>query len=148
VKRYLAFDLGEKRIGLAVSDALGITAQRLPTLERKSEEECFAHIGELVKQYAIGGFVVGLPKHMSGDVGKGGEEALDFAGKLEKEFGLPVVTWDERLTTLYANRSLRDMGVKGKKRRKIIDGVAAQLILQAYLDSHSGEQREGRAELE
>lgn len=142
MNRYLALDLGEKRIGLAVSDALGITAQRLPVLERKSEEECFAHIRELVKEYTIAGFVVGLPKHMSGEVGKGGEEAIDFAGKLEKEFDLPAVTWDERLTTLYAQRSLRDSGISGKKKRKIIDGIAAQLLLQSYLDCHCEESKQ------
>ena len=135
--RYLAFDLGEKRIGLAVSDELGITAQRLPVLEIKSQEETFTYIGELIKQYNISTFVVGLPRHMSGEIGKKGEEAMEFAKELENKFNLPVITWDERLTTVYANRSLRDMGIKVKKRRKIIDSVAAQLILQSYLNTTS-----------
>lgn len=135
MKRFLGFDPGEKRIGVAVSDELGITAQRLPNLERKSEKQDLASIRELINQYKIGGLIVGLPRHLSGAVGKSAEGALKFAERLKEKFGLPVITWDERLTTLYADRTLRDLGLKGKKRRQIIDGVSAQLILQSYLDS-------------
>ena len=135
MKRILAFDLGEKRIGLAISDELGITAQRLPNLERKNAGEDMAYIRDLIHRYNIEAVVVGLPLHMSGEVGKGGKEALGFVEKLKKEFGLPAVTWDERLTTLYAERTLKDLGLRRKKRRQLIDGVSAQLILQSYLDS-------------
>ena len=135
MKRILAFDLGEKRIGLAISDELGFTAQRLPNLEKKSAREDMVYIRDLIHRYNIEAVVVGLPRHMSGAVGKGGEEALRFAEEIKKEFRLPVVTWDERLSTRYADRTLIDLGLKRKKRRQIIDGVSAQLILQSYLDS-------------
>lgn len=135
IRRHLALDWGEKRIGLAISDELGITAQRLPNLERRSEDKDLAYLKELINQYHIEALVLGLPRHMSGQMSQSGEEALAFSEKLKENSKLEVIPWDERLTTLYAERALIETGLSRKKRRKIIDGVSAQLILQSYLDS-------------
>lgn len=137
LQRYLAFDLGEKRIGLSVSDELGYTAQPLPTikLERGGEVD-LAKIEEVIAEYNITSLVVGLPRHMSGNIGKSGKKALEFAQRLKEKFNLPVIMWDERLTTAYAERTLKDLGVRGKKRRNIIDSISAQLILQSYLNNN------------
>lgn len=134
-RRHLALDWGEKRIGLAISDELGITAQRLPNLERRSEDKDLAYLKELINQYHIEVLVLGLPRHMSGRMSRSGEEALALSEKLKENSKLEVIPWDERLTTLYAERALIETGLSRKKRRKIIDGVSAQLILQSYLDS-------------
>lgn len=122
---------------MAVSDELNITAQPLDFLERKTEIELLRDIAKLISQYAIFEIVVGLPRHMSGDMGKGAKDAVEFSRTIEKEFGIKAALWDERLTTVCAQRALKEMGVKGKRKRKIIDSLSAQMILQSYLNSKS-----------
>jgi len=132
--RILGIDHGEKRIGLALSDPLGITAQGLPTLERRDEEADLAAIGDLISQHAVEDVVVGLPKNMDGTIGEQAERAMAFAEKLRARFGVAVHLIDERLTSVRAERVLREAEVSRKKMRGKSDRIAAQLILQAYLD--------------
>ncbi|MGC4375866.1 Holliday junction resolvase RuvX [Fictibacillus sp. Mic-4] len=137
--RILGLDVGSATIGVAVSDELGWTAQGIETIKRKSHlpDEAFDRIGELINDYAIEKVVVGLPKNMNGTIGPSGEACQAFAGQLKDRFGLPVELWDERLTTMAAERTLISADVSRKKRKKVIDKMAASLILQSYLD-HSG----------
>jgi putative Holliday junction resolvase len=127
--RILGLDYGEKRIGVAVSDPLSLTAQPLGTV---------SHIGELeslMKKYeGIQEIVVGLPKTMRGEIGIQAEKVLKFVEELKGAFPLPVVTWDERLTTSVVEKELISAGLSRQKRKKVIDKSAAALILQSYLD--------------
>lgn len=137
VKRYLAVDLGTRRIGVAVSDELGLTAQALPTIEPASEEDALAAIRSLIGRYGVQGVVVGLPKNMNGTLGPAAEQAVAFAKRLE-EGGLAEVTmWDERLTSRAAERLLIEADVRRSKRKRIVDQMAAVLILQGFLDRAS-----------
>jgi len=131
--RILALDLGARRIGLAVTDPLGITAQGIQTLQRKNKRSDLAQLRRLLAEYKIREIVVGHPLHMSGDVSPKSKEASDFAEELHKEFGLPVHLWDERLTSTEANRLLRDSQISLKQRRQAVDRMAATLILQSFL---------------
>ncbi len=138
--RILAIDFGLKRMGLAVSDALGITAQGLPTLERTRLEEDLRHIQKLAEEYATERVILGHP------LGKGGNETSmshhvhDFAEKLRRRLSCPVELRDERLTSLEANRMLRESGLGIEKRRRAADRVAATLLLQSYLDYRANEK--------
>ena len=134
VIRYLGLDLGTRRIGVAVSDELGFTAQPLQTLEPKTEDEALAAIRSLLDRYGVREVVVGLPKNMNGTLGPAAEQALAFAKRLE-EGGLAKVTmWDERLTSRAAERLLIEADVRRSKRKRAVDQMAAVLILQGFLD--------------
>jgi len=133
--RALGLDLGTRRIGIAVSDPLGITAQGLETLQRKNKRHDFAHLGRVVRDYNVQEIVVGLPLRMSGAEGTQAEKARAFADDLRKHFNLPVHLWDERLTSAEANRLLREADLSIEKRGKAVDRMAAVLILQGWLDN-------------
>lgn len=133
--RILSLDVGEKRIGMALSDALGIIAQQLDTLVRKNEESDFKLIKEILKEKKVAEIVVGFPLNMDGTTGPKAEEIGRFVEKLRGECDIPVKIWDERLTTRQADRLLREADVSRRKRKKLDDKLAAQLILQSYLDS-------------
>ena len=135
VSRILALDVGLRRIGLALSDPLHITAQGLETLARKNLRHDVWRLHQVAKQFEVGMFLVGHPLHMSGDVGRQALLVEEFAGKLEQRTGIPVKLWDERLTTVEAGRVLRSSGIGIEKRAKAIDKLSAVLILQSYLDS-------------
>ncbi len=133
--RILGIDHGSKRIGLAVSDPLGIAAHGLSTLDRKSEEEDMAALGSIIEEKEISEIVLGLPKRMDGSIGPAAEIVLQFAEKLREEFGLPLHLVDERLTTKLVERRMieGDLSRRARKRRR--DRAAAQVILQGFLDA-------------
>ncbi|WP_203232158.1 Holliday junction resolvase RuvX [Paenibacillus pinistramenti] len=133
--RILGLDYGDRRIGVAVSDELGWTAQGIDTLEKRRDDGEITRIAELVKQYEVGEIVVGLPKNMNGTIGPRGEICQEFAEKLRGQLELPVHLWDERLTTVSAHRTLLEADVSRGKRKQVVDKMAAALILQNYLDS-------------
>ena len=136
--RILGLDYGSKTVGVAVSDPLGLTAQRLDTIWRKQENklrQTLARIKELVDEYQIEQIVLGYPKNMNNTVGERAEKALEFKEMLEKRTGLTVIMWDERLTTVEADRTLMEDGVRRENRKQYLDGLAAVFILQGYLDS-------------
>ena len=134
-KRVLGLDLGARRIGVAVSDPMGWTAQGLPTLERRSEQQVIAEIRRLVGELGVGRIVVGLPRNMDGTIGPEARKALTFGETLRASLSLPVETWDERLTTVAAHKSMREGRLSRARRKRSVDRIAAQLILQGYLDS-------------
>ncbi|MBW5444991.1 Holliday junction resolvase RuvX [Cohnella sp. CFH 77786] len=133
--RILGLDYGDKRIGVALSDAFGWTAQGLEMIERKREGEDIRRIAELVKEHGVEEIVVGLPKNMNGTVGPRGEICMAFAEELRQNLSLPVHLWDERLTTVAATRTLLEADVSRRKRKMVVDKMAAALLLQNYLDS-------------
>ena len=133
--RILGLDLGEKRIGVALSDALGLTAQGLTVIQRQGHQLDLDKVKALAKKYEVQEIVIGLPRHMDGRLGEGAAEVLLWVRELQDCLGLPVHTVDERLTTLQAERVLLEADVSRRKRRQVIDKMAAGLILQAYLDS-------------
>ncbi|HHT42376.1 MAG TPA: Holliday junction resolvase RuvX [Firmicutes bacterium] len=132
--RILGLDVGEKTIGVAVSDLMGWTAQPVQVVRRKSLTEDLAALRLLVEEYAVDKFVLGLPRRTDGSYGPEVEKIYLFAAELEREFGLPVEYWDERFSTVAAQRILLEGDVSRAKRRKVIDKLAAAVILQAYLD--------------
>ena len=132
--RILAIDYGTRRMGLAISDPLGITAQGLETLERKNKKQDFAHLNRVLREYDVKEIVVGLPLRMSGEEGTQSEKIRMFAEQLAKKFGLPVHLWDERLTSAEANRFLRASELSIEKRAKAVDRMAAVLILQGWME--------------
>ena len=133
--RILGIDYGGKRIGLAISDPLGLTAQGLPTLLRTNISEDVSELQNLVKEKDIKEIVVGLPKNMNNTLGEKAEEVLKFIDYVKAHISVPIKTFDERLSTVMGNRFLKESNISEKKRKKKIDMVAAQLILQCYLDS-------------
>lgn len=136
--RILGLDYGSKTVGVAVSDPLGLTAQRVETIWRKQENKLrrtLARIEELAAEYKVERIVVGLPKNMNNTMGEKAEKSLEFKEMLEKRTSLPVVMWDERLTTVEAERTLMEAGVRRENRKEYLDSIAAVLILQGYLDS-------------
>lgn len=139
--RMMGIDIGSKRIGVAISDELGYTAQGVEVIHR-DKGRVLERIKELAKAYRVERIVVGLPKNMNGTVGERGEEALRFGRKLEAALSLPVVFWDERLTTVMAERTLISADIRRKKRKQVVDQLAATLILQNYLDSQGGKTNE------
>lgn len=139
--RILAIDFGLVRMGLAVSDALGLTAQGLPTLTRTNKDADFRYLEELAAEYALVGAIVGHPISHAGEETEMSRRAARFAEALRDRLGLPVDLWDERLTSREADRSLRESNMGGKKRREARDRVAAQILLQSYLD-HRAYQRQ------
>ena len=135
-RRILGIDLGKARIGVAVSDELGMLAHPVETIPANTD--ALKRIAEIVKDKNAERVIVGLPRHMNGTVGTGATEALAFAEKLRGALPCQVMTWDERLTTTAANRALRASGRKTRDSRAFVDQVAAQMILQGYLDSLGG----------
>ena len=135
--RALGLDVGTKTIGVAVSDALGWTAQGIETVKINEERQKFGldRLKEIINSYEIDKIIVGLPKNMNGSIGERGEACTRFAKMIEEEFKLPVILWDERLSTMAAERFLISADVSRKKRKQVIDKMAAVVILQNYLDS-------------
>ena len=131
--RIMGLDLGSKTIGVAISDELGLTAQGLKTILRKSREEDLKEIHRLIEQYEIVEIVVGLPKNMDGTLGMQAEKVFQWIKVLEENTNIPVSTWDERLSTVGASKILLEADLSRKKRKEVIDKVAAVLILQGYL---------------
>lgn len=134
--RILGVDLGERRIGIAASDLLGVTAQPVGVVEAKSQAEDVARVRERAEERRAGKIVIGLPLNMDGSEGPAARKARRFAAALEREGGLEVELWDERLTTVEAERMLIAAGQRRARRRQVRDRVAAALILQSYLDAH------------
>src|SRR5580700_2685092 len=134
-RRILALDLGKKRIGLAISDELGITAQGLETLERRGRRDDIEDLRRLISLRGVTKILMGDPLHMSGDSSRQGDYTREFAGELERKTGLPVEFRDERWTSKEAERTLRGSGVANDKRKAAIDRLSAVILLQSYLDS-------------
>jgi putative Holliday junction resolvase len=132
--RVLGLDVGARRIGMAVSDPLGITAQGIETLQRKNKRTDFAALQSVIRKYGVVEIVVGLPLRMSGAEGIQSEKMQVFAQELRKKSGLPVHLWDERLTSAEANRLLRETEISIEKRGKAVDRMAAILILQGWME--------------
>ena len=137
MKRTLGIDPGTVRTGFAISDLLGITAQGLDTLPVKSEKQVIAHICELIKQYEVEAIVVGFPLNMDGSKGPSAERSEKLADKLRGATDCEVILWDERLTSYQAESEMIEFDVSRKKRKKAVDRMAAQLLLQSYMDSQS-----------
>jgi putative holliday junction resolvase len=135
--RIMGLDVGSKTVGIAISDELGWTAQGLKTLKIDEEKNKFGfdEIGQLIKEYGISQVVIGLPKNMNGSIGPRGEASKRYAEEIENQFSVSTILWDERLTTMAAERVLLEADVSRKKRKKVIDKMAASMILQGYLDS-------------
>ena len=136
--RIMGLDFGSKTVGVAVSDPLGITAQGIEIVRRTSENKLrktLARIEELVTEYEVTEIVLGFPKNMNNTIGERAEKSLAFKEMLERRTGLTVVMWDERLTTVAANRTLIEGGVRRENRKDYVDMLAAVYILQGYLDS-------------
>lgn len=133
--RILAIDYGSRRMGLAISDPLGITAQGLETLERKNKRSDFGRLERLLREYQVREIVLGYPLRMSGQEGTQSQKVAEFAEELRRRFALPVHLWDERLTSAEANRLLREAELSIQKRAQAVDRMAATLILQSWLQA-------------
>ena len=147
--RILGLDYGSKTVGVAVSDPLGFTAQGVEIIRRKSENkmrQTLARIEELIAQYQVEEIVLGLPKNMNNTLGDRAEKSLELKETLERRTGLPVVMWDERLTTVSANRVLMETGVRRENRKEHVDEIAAVFILQGYLDYQSFSESQAESE--
>ena len=133
--RLMGLDIGTRTIGVAVSDPLGWTAQGITTLRRKQEEQDLAAVAALCQEYGVEGVVAGLPLHMNGEAGASVEMVKEFVQKLTEQTGLPIYYQDERLTTVSAQRVLLEGDVSRKRRKQVVDKLAAVFILQTYLDN-------------
>ncbi|OHC05808.1 MAG: Holliday junction DNA helicase RuvA [Planctomycetes bacterium RIFCSPHIGHO2_12_39_6] len=132
--RIMGIDYGEKRFGIALSDPLGITAQGLPTIERTSIQEDIKKIINILQEKEVEEIVLGLPKHLNNTLGDKAKEVLNFIDTLKKHINIPIKTFDERFSTVRANRAMLEGDLSRKKRKERVDMIAAQLILQGYLD--------------
>lgn len=132
--RYIGLDVGDRTVGVAVSDPLGFTAQGITTIRRKSLEADIDALRNLIKDYEVSAVVVGLPKNMDGSIGPQAEKAMDFGRQVAEALALEVVFWDERLTTKAAHRVMLEADFSRKKRKSLVDKIAATYILQGYLD--------------
>ena len=141
MQRALALDLGEKRIGVAVSDPLNIIAQSVGTIQRKDIKSDLKKIADFVKEYRADKLVIGLPLNMNGTKGKSAKLAIDFVETVKKEIQIDVEMIDERLTSAQGERIFLEADMSREKRKKNIDKIAAQLILQSYLDLHVQKDR-------
>ena len=138
--RLMGLDYGSKTVGVAVSDPLGLTAQGVETVWRKQENklrQTLARIEELISEYQVERIVLGYPKNMNNTIGERAQKSLEFKEMLERRTGLEVIMWDERLTTVEANRTLMEASVRRENRKQYLDQLAAVFILQGYLDSLS-----------
>lgn len=143
--RIMGLDFGSKTVGVAVSDSLLVTAQGIEIIRRKEENKLrrtLARIEELVLEYGVEEIVLGCPKHMDGTRGVRVELTEEFKDKLERRTGLPVALWDERLTTVAADRTMMEAGVRRQNRKEYVDMIAATLILQGYLDRQNRKPKE------
>ena len=143
--RIMGLDFGSKTVGVAVSDSLLMTAQGVEIIRRKEENklrQTLARIEELIVEYEVGEIVLGLPKNMNATEGIRVELTLEFKDKLERRTGLPVHMWDERLTTVTADKTMMEAGIRRENRKEYVDMIAASLILQGYLDRRSMEKQE------
>ena len=143
--RIMGLDFGSKTVGVAVSDSLLMTAQGVEIIRRKEENklrQTLARIEELIVEYEVGEIVLGLPKNMNATEGIRVELTLEFKDKLERRTGLPVHMWDERLTTVAADKTMMEAGIRRDNRKEYVDMIAASLILQGYLDRRSMEKQE------
>jgi putative Holliday junction resolvase len=136
--RVMALDVGDKTIGVAISDALLLTAQSRPTIQRKDLESDMAILLRLVEENEVHEIVVGQPLHMDGKESRQSQKVARFAGELRKKLDIPIIFWDERLTSFAAEQHLEEMGLNWRKRRAHVDKIAAMIILQNYLDSRPG----------
>lgn len=140
--RIMGLDFGSKTVGVAISDPLLITAQGIEIIRRKDENklrQTLARIEALAAEYEVEKIVLGLPKNMNDTMGERAELTLEFKEKLERRTGLPVVMWDERLTTVAADRAMMEAGIRREDRKEYVDKIAACFILQGYLDSRHTE---------
>mgnify|MGYP002422636040 CR=1 FL=1 len=140
--RIMGLDLGSKTVGVAISDPLLITAQGIEIIRRKEENklrQTLARIEALIEEYGVNTIVLGLPKNMNDTLGERAQLSLEFKEKLERRTGLPVVMWDERLTTVAADKAMMEAGIRREKRKDYVDKIAACLILQGYLDKREKE---------
>lgn len=131
----MGLDVGDKTIGVAMSDETGLIARGVEVIRRAGWERDLARLRALCDEYRVGEVVVGLPRRLNGSLGERAGRAMDFARKLHEALGLPVHTWDERLSTVAAERTLLEADMSRARRRKIIDRMAAAIILQGFLDS-------------
>jgi putative Holliday junction resolvase len=133
--RILGLDFGKRRIGLALSDPFGVTAQPLPTYTRVRVREDISYLAQLAREREVSLFVFGDPKYMSGDLSRQSEAVREFASRLEQFSTIPVVFWDERLTSSQAHRVLDEYGLSRQERKGKVDQLAATMILEGYLQS-------------
>ncbi|MCD1258278.1 Holliday junction resolvase RuvX [Paenibacillus athensensis] len=134
--RWMGLDYGDKTIGVALSDELGFTAQGLEVIQRGKPGRDWQRLEELVGQYGVSLIVVGLPKNMNNTIGPRGELCIAFAEEVKQKLNVPVHMWDERLTTAAATRTLLEADMSRKKRKAVVDKMAAALILQGYMDAN------------
>ena len=142
----MGLDFGSKTVGVAISDPLFLTAQGIEIVRRKSQgklRQTLARIEELKEEYEVGKIVLGFPKNMNNTEGERCEKTLEFKEMLEKRTGLEVVLWDERLTTIEADRTMMQVGIRRENRKEYVDELAAIFILQGYLDYQSRQHTEG-----
>ena len=147
--RIMGLDFGSKTVGVAISDALLLTAQGVEIIRRKEENklrQTLARIEELIVEYEVSEIVLGLPKHMNATEGVRVELTQEFKEKLERRTGLPVVFWDERLTTVAADKIMMEAGIRRENRKEHVDRIAASLILQGYLDRRRNGKEENFGE--
>ncbi|HPD60211.1 MAG TPA: Holliday junction resolvase RuvX [Thermodesulfobacteriota bacterium] len=135
--RFLGLDIGSKRIGLALSDELGITAQGLTTLTRTTPGNDIRKLLEIAGQHRVEKIVIGLPKNMNGTLGKSAEQVLSFIQVMKEKTAIPIDVWDERLSTVAVNRTLISANVRRRHRKEVVDKLAAVYILQGFLDSYT-----------
>lgn len=139
--RIMGLDFGSKTVGVAVSDPLGITAQGIEIIRRDQENKIrktLARIEELIKEYEVTRIILGFPKNMNNTIGERGEKTMEFKAMLERRTGLEVILWDERLTTVAADKAMMEAGIRREDRKNYVDRIAATFILQGYLDGNQG----------
>ena len=147
--RIMGLDLGSRTVGVAVSDPLLITAQGLEIIRRKDENklrQTLARIEQLIEEYEVCEIVLGLPKNMNDTIGDRAQLSLEFQDRLERRTGLPVTMWDERLTTVAADRAMMEAGIRREHRREYVDKIAAVFILQGYLDYRANQEKDKSSE--
>jgi putative Holliday junction resolvase len=132
--RIMGLDIGSRKIGVAISDELGVTAQGLKSIEIKSKDNAFEELVDIIKNFKIDKIVIGLPKNMDGSIGRQAEKVLKWIEEFKSKINLPIETWDERLSTVEASKLLIKADLSRKKRKHVIDKLAAVLILQGYID--------------
>lgn len=132
--RILGLDVGQKTIGVAISDPLGFTAQGITTIRRSNKQKDMDEVKSICKEYSVETIVIGLPKNMNGSIGFAGEKIIEFSEMLKDQVDIKIEFWDERLTTVAAHRAMLEADMSRSKRKKIVDKIAATYILQGYLD--------------
>ena len=143
--RIMGLDFGSKTVGVAISDPLLLTAQGIEIIRRKEENKLrrtLARIEELIVQYEVGEIVLGFPKNMNDTIGARAQLSLEFKDKLERRTALPVMMWDERLTTVAADKTMIEAGIRREHRKEYVDMIAAVLILQGYLDRRASKEQD------